>query len=153
MERPNHPRDDEVVARYNSSLSLNRHHKEALDELAKKEKDLNSTRQGKMRMLVDTGLGDEEFSVRVSNLPDNISEDELKLMFGKFAFFKNVYVPKRDQKDFAYVHYGKRESALEAIRHYNEYSLDSQILSVQWAEKRERGGPTKRRPRGGRGGK
>lgn len=148
MERPNQPRDDEVVARYNSSMSLNRHHKEALDELAKKEKDLNSTRQSKLRML-NPDADAEEFSVRVSNLPDNISDDELKAMFGKFPYFKNVYIPRRDQQsDFAYVHYGKKESALEAIRHFNEYSLESQILSVQWAEKREgRGGPLRRRPR------
>jgi hypothetical protein len=148
MERPNQPRDDEVVARYNSSMSVNRHHKEALDELAKKEKDLTSTKKSRLRT-TDLGADAEEFSVRVSNLPDNIDEDGLRAMFSRFSFFKNVWLPQREQRDFAYVHYGKKEGALEAIRHYNEYSLESQILSVQMAEKRDgRAGQARRRPRG-----
>lgn len=91
---------------------------------------------------------DEElYSVRIGNeLPDDITEDELRDKFDKFGEVGEIYIPKdRDSgrsKGFAFVRFFKkddREYCLEEVSK-EAMTVDGKRCKVDFARSRPRGG-------------
>ncbi|OQV21756.1 putative Eukaryotic translation initiation factor 3 subunit G [Hypsibius exemplaris] len=76
-------------------------------------------------------------SIRVSNLPSDVKEDDLRELFETFGRIKKVYLGKDkktgDFKGFAFVTFYDQSSADKAIARVNGHRYFHMILSVDWA--------------------
>ncbi len=91
-----------------------------------------------------------ESKLYVGNLSYNISEEQLRQLFGQAGEIKEVSLildrETRRPKGFGFVEMNTQAEAEKAIQMFNEYELDGRKLMVNMARPREeRGG-------GGRGG-
>lgn len=89
------------------------------------------------------GLGapgtEDLFTVRVSNLPENVDEDDLKLLFGKAGNLHRVFLGKDKRtntlRGFAFVTFRDRVSAERAIQNVNRHRYGYMVLHVDWANR------------------
>ncbi|HUX88680.1 MAG TPA: RNA-binding protein [Chloroflexota bacterium] len=83
----------------------------------------------------------------IGNLPYSVSENELKRLFGQAGTVESVTMPLDRQtgrpRGFAFVQMANDQEADDAIRMFNNYSLDGRQLRINVAQEREF------RPRGG----
>lgn len=83
----------------------------------------------------------DENSVRVTNLSEDVTEQDLFDLFGAFGHVLRIFIAKdRDtgeSRGFAFVNFVHREDALRAIAKLDGYGYDSLILSVQFAQPRD----------------
>ncbi|GAV04774.1 hypothetical protein RvY_15000 [Ramazzottius varieornatus] len=81
--------------------------------------------------------GDQLPSVRVSNLPTDVKEEDLRDLFEQFGKIKKVYLGKdkrtQEFKGFAFVTFFDQHSADKAIAAVNGHRYFHMILSVDWA--------------------
>lgn len=82
----------------------------------------------------------QEASVRITNLSEDVRDGDLQDLFGQFGRLQRVYLAK-DQttgtsKGFAFVTYYTKEDAQKAIDKLNGHGYDNLILQVQWAKPR-----------------
>lgn len=73
----------------------------------------------------------------IKNLPENTDKDKLKEMFEKHGEVTKVVLPpgKPGQKrDFGFVHFAERSSALKACKGSEKYEIDGQVLEVCMAK-------------------
>jgi translation initiation factor 3 subunit G len=90
------------------------------------------------------GKGDlsaqQEASLRITNLSEDVKEGDLQELFGQFGSLQRVYLAKDPatmlSKGFAFVTYYDREKAQKAINKLNGHGYDNLILQVQWAKPR-----------------
>lgn len=80
-------------------------------------------------------------TIRVTNISQDTSEDDLYELFAPFGRVQRIYLAKDRQtqqsKGFAFVNFTDRESAARAIQRLNGHGYDSRILKLEWAKPRE----------------
>jgi heterogeneous nuclear ribonucleoprotein R len=72
-------------------------------------------------------------TIYVKNLPEDVSKDKIKEMFEKHGEVTRVVLPpgKAGQKrDFGFVHFAERSSALKAVRGSEKYEIDGKVSSL-----------------------
>lgn len=83
----------------------------------------------------------DENSVRVTNLSEDVTEQDLFELFGAFGPVLRIFIAKDretgESRGFAFVNFVHREDAQRAISKLDGYGYDSLILSVQFAQPRE----------------
>mmetsp|Transcript_46412 Transcript_46412/g.108061 ORF Transcript_46412/g.108061 Transcript_46412/m.108061 type:complete len:280 (-) Transcript_46412:80-919(-) len=84
--------------------------------------------------------GQQEASLRITNLSEDVREGDLQELFSQFGRLQRVYLAKHmdtmQSKGFAFVTYFRKEDAQMAIDKLNGHGYDSLILQVQWAKPR-----------------
>nr|ALS04679.1 eukaryotic translation initiation factor 3 subunit G [Pseudodiaptomus poplesia] len=84
------------------------------------------------------GRGDETAAIRVSNLSENVSDEDLKELCQNFGRIARIFLAKDKNtgkcKGFAFVNFHQKEDAAKAISTLNGYGYDHLILSVEWAK-------------------
>eukprot|EP00191_Tetraselmis_sp_GSL018_P025077 CAMPEP_0177626256 /NCGR_PEP_ID=MMETSP0419_2-20121207/30552_1 /TAXON_ID=582737 /ORGANISM="Tetraselmis sp., Strain GSL018" /LENGTH=262 /DNA_ID=CAMNT_0019127289 /DNA_START=23 /DNA_END=808 /DNA_ORIENTATION=- len=79
----------------------------------------------------------EENSVRVTNLSEDTTEQDLRDLFSVFGNIQRIYVAydrdTRESRGFAFVNFMYREDAQRAINKLDGYGYDNLILRVEWA--------------------
>ncbi|EFN55086.1 hypothetical protein CHLNCDRAFT_24218 [Chlorella variabilis] len=82
----------------------------------------------------------DENSVRVSNLSEDVTEDDLADLFGPFGPIQRIFVAKDretgESRGFAFINFIHREDALRAISKLDGFGYDNLILSVSMAAPR-----------------
>lgn len=68
------------------------------------------------------------------NLPDTVTEDQLQKIFEHHGEVTKVVLPSskpgQSKRDFGFVHFSERSSALKAIEKTETYELDGSTLSM-----------------------
>lgn len=84
---------------------------------------------------------DTDPSLRVSNLSENVSDHDLKTLFGRFGDVSRVYVAKdrdtQEHRGFAFVNFRHRNQAEDAMAALDGFGFDNMILRVEMAAPRE----------------
>ena len=84
---------------------------------------------------------DTDPSLRVSNLSENVTDHDLKTLFGRFGDVSRVYVAKdretNEHRGFAFVNFRHRNQAEEAMAALDGFGFDNMILRVEMAAPRE----------------
>ncbi|KAK8711393.1 hypothetical protein V6N13_146676 [Hibiscus sabdariffa] len=72
----------------------------------------------------------------VKNIPDNTSTEKLKEVFQRHGEVTKVVMPpgKAGKRDFGFIHYVERSSALKAVKDTEKYEIDGQVLEVVLAK-------------------
>ncbi|PNX77910.1 heterogeneous nuclear ribonucleoprotein q-like [Trifolium pratense] len=83
----------------------------------------------------------------VKNIPENVTTDQLKELFRRHGEVTKVVMPPGKaggKRDFGFIHYAERSSALKAVKETEKYEIDGQALEVviakPQAEKKPDGG-------------
>jgi translation initiation factor 3 subunit G len=81
--------------------------------------------------------GDEAYTLRVTNLSESVTEDNLKTLFNRFGSLQRVFLVKdkttKVSKGFAFVSYLHRADAEKAMSKVHGMGHDHLILQVEWA--------------------
>lgn len=81
----------------------------------------------------------DDNTVRVTNLSEDIREQDIQELFSPFGTIQRIYLAKdkmtNKSKGFAFVSFARKDAAMSAIHHLNGYGYDSLILSVEMANK------------------
>jgi len=80
----------------------------------------------------------DETTIRVSNLPESMSETDMQELCNPFGKVERIFLAKDRVtgvcKGFAFVTYQLRENAARALRALNGYGYDHLILNVEWSK-------------------
>jgi len=71
------------------------------------------------------------FGIKISEIPDSISEHDLKSIFNKFGTISSVYVKNSEPRRHAYIHYESQHSAKRAAEKMNRCEVSGGILQVK----------------------
>jgi len=71
------------------------------------------------------------FGIKVSEIPDSISECGLKSIFDKFGTISSVYVKNSEPLRYAYINYESQHSAKRAAEKMNRCEVSGGILQVK----------------------
>ncbi|XP_077248440.1 heterogeneous nuclear ribonucleoprotein Q-like [Tasmannia lanceolata] len=78
----------------------------------------------------------------VKNLPDNTTPEQLKELFQCHGEVTKVVLPPgklgQNKRDFGYIHFAERSSALKAVKETEKYEIDGHVLEVFLAKPHER---------------
>lgn len=89
----------------------------------------------------------EEHTVRVTNLSEDVKDNDLAELFGTAGRVARVFLAKhretKSSKGFAFITYYSQKEAASAIQKLNRHGYDNLILNVEWAKP-----STKERDRG-----
>jgi translation initiation factor 3 subunit G len=81
---------------------------------------------------------DETSTVRVTNLSEETSEQDLATLFRPFGPISRIFLAKDkitgDSKGFAFINFFNREDAEEAMNALNGTGFDYLILNIEWAQ-------------------
>ena len=133
----------------------------AEDELEQLEKKIQAIENPQEEKLKNTNIMDikfddnnrryrDYFTVRVTNIPQDATEDELHRIFRKFGRIMNLNWPKvfskspnwateeRPRRSFAFVGYLTEEEAKKAIKEGKDESLGYTLLNVQMSKPKSR---------------
>ncbi|XAR62920.1 hypothetical protein NMG60_11022659 [Bertholletia excelsa] len=69
----------------------------------------------------------------VKNIPENTPTDQVKQVFQRHGEVTKVIMPPAKsggKRDFGFVHYAERSSALKAVKDTEKYEIDGQVLEV-----------------------
>lgn len=84
---------------------------------------------------------DFENSLRVTNLSENVTDQDLKDLFGPFGAITRVYVAydreTGEHRGFAFVNFRDKRAAEHAMSVLDGYGFDNLILRVELAAPRE----------------
>lgn len=82
--------------------------------------------------------GLDDYTVRVSNLPEEATESDLQELFKPFGKVVRTFLAKDKTKQvsrgFAFVTFANKEDAQRAIWGVNDYGYNHLILKVEWAK-------------------
>ncbi|KAM6600120.1 hypothetical protein CsatA_019729 [Cannabis sativa] len=74
----------------------------------------------------------------VKNIPENTTTEQLKELFQRHGEVTKVVMPPgkggQGKRDFGFVHYAERSSALKAVKDSEKYEIDGQALEVVLAK-------------------
>ncbi|CAD6246445.1 unnamed protein product [Miscanthus lutarioriparius] len=76
-------------------------------------------------------------TIYVKNLPENVSKEKIKDLFDKHGEVTKIVLPPAKaghKRDFGFVHYAERSSALKAVKGSEKYEIDGQVLEVSMAK-------------------
>jgi len=80
-------------------------------------------------------------TLRVTNVSEDASEDDLRELFSRFGRVARVFIGKDREtgigKGFAFVSFDEKAHAQRALEKMHGFGYDSLILSVQWSQPRE----------------
>ena len=83
----------------------------------------------------------DENTIRVTNLSEDTTENDLHDLFGPFGHVQRVYIAydkeTRESRGFAFITFTIREDAQRAINKLDGFGFDNLILRVEWAAPRE----------------
>jgi translation initiation factor 3 subunit G len=83
----------------------------------------------------------DEYTLRVTNLSDEVTEADLQDLFRRFGHTTRIYLARdrqtNESRGFAFVNYGMRADAERAIEKLNGHGYANLILHVEWAKPRE----------------
>ena len=65
-------------------------------------------------------------AVYVKNLPESVTSEKLKELFEQHGEITKVVLPSK--RDFGFVHFAERSSALKAVKATEKYVIDGKIL-------------------------
>ncbi|KAL9643284.1 hypothetical protein ABK040_014740 [Willaertia magna] len=88
-----------------------------------------------------SGGGEVNRAIRVTNLDERATENDLRLLFGQVGKIIKVYLPagyNGGNKGFALITYSTPEEAEEAIKRFDNFSLNHLLLSVEWSKQQRR---------------
>ncbi|CDW52836.1 eukaryotic translation initiation factor 3 [Trichuris trichiura] len=89
------------------------------------------------KSVLDTLQRRDENTVRVTNLPEDISEDTLKELFSSAGRVMRIFLAKDKLtsrcKGYAFISYAARENAQKAIDTLSGFRHEHLILKVEWA--------------------
>lgn len=84
------------------------------------------------------GRRDEADTVRITNLSEEASENDVQELCRNFGAISRIYVAKDkvtgQSKGFAFVNFHRHDDAERAIAKLNGYGYDNLILHVEWAK-------------------
>ncbi|KAK6919912.1 RNA recognition motif domain, partial [Dillenia turbinata] len=70
----------------------------------------------------------------VKNIPDNVDPERLKELFQRHGEVTKVVMPPsrtgNNKRDFGFIHFAERASALKAVKDTEKYEIDGQVLEV-----------------------
>ena len=78
----------------------------------------------------------EDFSIRVTNFPEEVEETDIRNLFNSFGYIKRINL--NTQKGFCFVSFGNKESCLKAVEKVNKHRYGYHILSVEMADNKKR---------------
>ncbi|VDM98659.1 unnamed protein product [Thelazia callipaeda] len=120
------------------------------EDVENKEKDTKATsgvsgtgkyvapgmRGDRAAVVCSTERRSEENTCRVTNLPEECGEMELRTLFGKVGAVSRVFIAKdkhtNKPKGFAFVTFDQRNQTETAIQKLNGYKLNHLVLKVEW---------------------
>uniref|UniRef100_A0A0D9XQW6 RRM domain-containing protein n=1 Tax=Leersia perrieri TaxID=77586 RepID=A0A0D9XQW6_9ORYZ len=76
-------------------------------------------------------------TIYVKNLPENASKEKIKEIFEMHGEVTKVVLPPAkagNKRDFGFVHFAERSSALKAVKASEKYEIDGQVLEVSMAK-------------------
>lgn len=80
----------------------------------------------------------DEATVRVTNLPEETQEQDLRDLFTPFGSLSRVYLAKdktsNTSKGFAFITFNDKKDAQKAIECVSGFGYDHLILKVEWAK-------------------
>jgi len=78
-------------------------------------------------------------TVRVTNLSEDITEQDLRDLFGTYGPLQRVFLAKdrisRESKGFAFINFHNKSDAERAIEKVSGFGYNHLILQVEWAKK------------------
>jgi len=81
--------------------------------------------------------GRDEYTIRVTNLPEEATENDLMELFKPFGKVNRVFLAKdkntQQSRGFAFINFQNKEDAQRAIYGVNDYGYAHLILKVEWA--------------------
>jgi translation initiation factor 3 subunit G len=84
---------------------------------------------------------DDSNTLRVTNLSEDTTDDDLRDLFGRFGRISRVFLAKDREtmrsKGFAFVSFHEREDAVRAMEKLDKKGYDNLIMRVEFAGKRE----------------
>jgi translation initiation factor 3 subunit G len=87
------------------------------------------------------GDRDDGNTLRVTNLSEDVTDDDLRDLFGRFGRIARVFLAKDREtnrsKGFAFVSFYDHSDALQAMQKLDKKGYDNLIMRVELAEKRE----------------
>lgn len=93
--------------------------------------------------------GADDNTIRVSNLTKNVTEDDLRELFGRFGNISRVYLPKmektengktfKEPKGFAFISFSNKEDAERALDRLQGHGYDHLIIKLEWAKPNKEG--------------
>jgi translation initiation factor 3 subunit G len=90
---------------------------------------------------VDRPGRDDSNTLRVTNLSEDTTDDDLRDLFGRFGRISRVFLAKDREtnrtKGFAFVSFHERSDAIRAMEKLDKKGYDNLIIRVEFAGKRE----------------
>jgi translation initiation factor 3 subunit G len=84
---------------------------------------------------------EDKNTVRVTNLPQDVEEDDLGELFGAIGRTQRIFLARdydtRESRGFAFITYMRHTDAEVAIEKLNGHGYSNMILEVDWAKPRE----------------
>lgn len=84
---------------------------------------------------------DDTNTLRVTNLSEDVTEDDLRELFSRAGHVARIYLAKDRQsglsRGFAFINFNTRREAEAAINLLSGHGYDNLILKVEWAKPRE----------------
>ena len=78
----------------------------------------------------------EDFSIRVTNFPDEVEEVDIRNLFNSFGYIKRINLST--QRGFCFVSFGNKDSCLKAIEKVNKHRYGYHVLGVGMADNKKR---------------
>lgn len=76
-------------------------------------------------------------AIYVNNLPENVTQEQLKELFKCYGEITKVVLPPpkpgQSKREFGFIHYAERESALKAVEQAEKYELEGNVLEISLA--------------------
>ncbi len=72
-------------------------------------------------------------TIYVKNLPENASKEKIKEIFEIHGEVTKVVLPPAkagNKRDFGFVHFAERSSALKAVKGSEKYEIDGNVFSL-----------------------
>ena len=92
----------------------------------------------KGEIMSSRGGKDEANTIRVTNLPEDILDTDLKDLFNPFGRISRIFLARDkytgQSKGFAFVSFERKEDAAKAVKTVNGHGYANLILNVEWAK-------------------
>ncbi|KAJ6802263.1 heterogeneous nuclear ribonucleoprotein R [Iris pallida] len=86
----------------------------------------------------ETSAASQVKAVYVKNLPENVASEKLKELFERHGEVTKVVLPPskagQNKRDFGFIHFAERSSALKAVKGTEKYEIDGQVIEVVLAK-------------------
>jgi RNA recognition motif-containing protein len=129
-------KNEESISKFVSS----RTHRDKMEQLKRKEDELRTGKSDDSRTRQAYFSEPTSHSIKVSNIPLDLTQQELEDFFSVGGRPRKVYRPisKEDKKvrDFALIHYNVKSEAMAAIQRFNNKVCGCQILTAEMADNR-----------------